>query len=626
MSSSRPWLPAFALALPLLACRGPLPLPSSEEESAELGPSTGPSETETSTDSGDPPDTYTCEPWDDALPAPLGMGPTIPTTFVDASTALGPVDTAYFPDTWAPGCDPEGEGVIGTPCKMELQGGGVAIGDFDDDGWPDIYLTRLARRDLLLRNTLGEGGGLDGLPAFEEVGLARGLVEEFGGNGAAWVDVDGDTDLDLYVTAIDIPGRFWFYRNELVESGEARFTEAAADHGLALDDGLPHFGFGIGVGDYDRDGWIDLHTSEWWPGGNPAEHGHHVRLLHNLGALGPGIFEDQTEAAGASMLMINPEGVYAFAPTFVDLDEDGWLDLAVTSDNGTSRLFWNRHDGTFRDGTPGADVSIERNGMGSTFGDYDGDGHIDWYVSAIFSPSNEVDCGNPVCGTGGNRLYRSKGPYCFEELALEHGVHDGGWGWGAAFWDPDNDGDLDLVEVNGFSTPHGPPGPAFVGDPLKLWRNDSQSLGAAGFVEVAADTGLVELGQGRALVPLDYDRDGDQDLLVVDNGGPFGTHTKLWRNETGDQNAWLSVELAGPEGNRAGIGARVELQRDAAGPRQVRVIGVGAHFLAHGEYRAHFGLGPSEAPVAELRVMWPDGEQSVLTGVSARQQLTIPAP
>lgn len=606
--AARPHLPAIVL-LALAGCRGPLP--SYDEAASDSGEVDG--DTATSETGEDP----SCEPWPEP-PASLSMAK-LALEFTDVSTEVGLLDTAYFPGDWPPDCDPEGEGRVTTPCKMYLQGAGAAVGDFDDDGWPDIYLTRLVGPGLLFRNLLGDGGE----PAFEEVALERGLIDEFGGNGAAWVDVDGDRDLDLYVTSMGLEARFWFYRNQLSETGTATFVEEAHARNLALDDGEPHFGFSIGVGDYDRDGWLDLYTTEWRPGSAPTQDTSHARLLHNLGA---GVFEDRTLEANVSMLMVNPAGLHAFSPTFVDLDEDGWQDLAVVSDNGTSRLFWNQCDGSFIDGTPKAGVSLERNGMGSTFGDYDGDGHLDWYVSAIFSPDEDIECGNPICGRGGNRLYRSVGPRCFEDVAEAQDVHIGDWGWGTAFWDPDNDGDLDIVEVNGFQVPHGPPGVYFVGDPLRSWQNGSELIGESAFAESAELMGLVDSGQGRGLVTFDYDRDGDEDLLTVDNSGVYGGRTKLWRNETGNQHNWLAVELDGLEGNRHGVGARVELRRSSTSPKQVRVIGVGAHFLGHGEYRAHFGLGPDSSPVAELRVLWPSGETTTLEDVEVRQIVHIDEP
>lgn len=610
----------LSLIVLLAACRGPT---LSYDEGASEGDASTSTSTSTSETGEDP---SACEPWPEP-PAALGMAE-LALDFTEVSAEVGLVDTAYFPGDWPPECDPAGEGWVGTPCKMYLQGGGAAVGDFDDDGWPDIYLTRLVGPGLLFRNRLGEGGA----PAFEEVGLARGLVDAFGGNGAAWVDVDGDSDLDLYVTAMGLAERFWFYRNQLAETGTANFVEEAHARNLALDDGMPHFGFSIGVGDYDRDGWLDLYTTEWRPGGSPTQETSHARLLRNLGAPAPagvgqpGVFEDRTLEAAASMLMLNPAGLHAFSPTFVDLDEDGWQDLAVVSDNGTSRLFWNQGDGSFADGTPTAGVSLERNGMGSTFGDYDGDGHLDWYVTAIFSPDEDVECGNTICGRGGNRLYRSVGPRCFEDVAEAHGVHIGGWGWGTAMWDPDNDGDLDIVATNGFQVPHGPPGSYFADDPMRLWHNGSELLGEAAFAEHSALVGLSDDGQGRGLVTFDYDRDGDEDVLVVDNAGLHGTGTKLWRNETGNQHSWLAVELDGLDGNRRGVGARIELRRWPTSPPQVRVIGLGSHFLGHGEYRAHFGLGPDASPVFELRVLWPSGELTTLDGVEAGQVLVVAEP
>ncbi len=580
-------------------------------------------------------ETQSCPAWPEQ-PNALGMGETQTLSFVDVTTEVGLTDVAYVQGDWPPGCDPDGGGVVQTPCKELLQGGGVAAGDFDSDGWPDLYISRIGRRGALLHNRADGQGGR----RFVEVGLELGMGLVFDGNGAVWADLDGDGDLDLYVSAMGDPARFYLFRNRLAEDGAPGFDERAHERGLALDDGLEHWGFSIAVGDYDRDGWLDLFTSEWRPGPAVLEQGGHARLLHNLGPADPGSFEDRTEAAGASVLALNPAGVYAFAPAFVDLDEDGWLDLAVVADNGTSRLLWNGGAGGdgdggdgddgfggFVDGTPTAGVGLERNGMGSTFGDLDGDGHLDWYVSAIFSPDDdpEVDCGNPICGAGGNRLYRSVGPRCFEEVGRDYRVHAGGWGWGVATWDPDNDGDIDLVETNGFRVPHGPPGSFFLGDPIHLWRNLSEAGGESVFEDQAAVAGLAHVGQGRGLITLDYDRDGDEDLLVIDNGGD----TRLWRNDSGAENGWLDIEVRGAPGggNLDAIGARIELWRSPGSPRQVRVIGVGAHFLGQGEHRAHFGLGPGDAPVARVRVTWPEtGLVRELEDLEPRASIIVEAP
>ena len=166
-----------------------------------------------------------------------------------------------------------------------------------------------------------------------------------------------------------------------------------------------------------------------------------MRLLRNLGAERPGHFEDVTESAGVGMDQVVSqtqneltEGTFAFGSTFVDLDDDGWPDLAVASDFGTSRLFWNNGDGTFSDGTLDARVGTAQNAMGTTFGDYDADGDLDWFVTSVFS----FRTGSPGSGEqglrDGNRLFRNDGDRRFSDMTDAAGVRNGSWGWGAAFF------------------------------------------------------------------------------------------------------------------------------------------------------------------------------------------------
>jgi hypothetical protein len=567
-----------------------------EGEDSSSSSSEGSSEESTdSTGDGDE-----CVEWDEAS-QPMGLGD-VDVQFVDVTIAAG-LDYRYYPDAWPPNCDPDGEGTIRPPCKMEVQGGAAAVGDYDDDGWPDLFASRLGGPNLLFRNR-GDG-------TFEEVAAQLGLAQDFDANGATWADVDQDGDLDLYVTSLSDEAGEHFY---LFINVGGTFIDEAAERGAALAYSPPHWGMSVGVGDYDRDGWLDLYTTEWWPGSTPAEEQMHTRLLHNRGDEAPGHYEDVTLDAGVSMFMQNPNGLFGFAPAFVDLDEDGWQDLAITSDLGTSRLFWNEGNGTFRDGTYPAGVSLEKNGMGSTIGDLDGDGHLDWYVTAIHS-INEQDCGDIECENGGNRFYRSLGPRCFEELAKEWGIDDGFWGWGTVAFDFDNDGDLDIAETNGFRVPHGKPGSNFSDDPSRLWRND----GPGEFVEISEEVGIREPMDGRGMMSFDYDRDGDLDLFAVGGDGP-----RLYRNDGGNDNAWLVVKARGIATNKAGIGARIELRRDPDSPPQVRELGANTHFLAQQEVAAHFGLGPSDKPVHEIRVVFPaSGTQRVLEDVSVEQTIVV---
>ena len=230
--------------------------------------------------------------------------------------------------------------------------GGAAAGDIDGDGSVDLFVTRLDAPDILFRNR-GDG-------TFEDISDGMGLDKfNFQSNGVLLVDIDNDGDRDIYVTvlgaALDpINNRNCLYVNQ----GEDPFTEEAILRGVDIHSDQNHFTYSVSAGDFDRDGWIDLHVNEWVPS-LPS----HSRLLRNRGLEAPGFFEDVTTAAGVDLT-----DVHAFASTFTDLDQDGWPDLAVVADFGSSRLFWNNGDGTFTDGTEAAGVGTDENGMGSAFG------------------------------------------------------------------------------------------------------------------------------------------------------------------------------------------------------------------------------------------------------------------
>jgi hypothetical protein len=238
-------------------------------------------------------------------------------------------------------------------------------------------------------------------------------------------------------------------------------------------------------------------------------------------------------------------------------------------------------DGTFTDVTD-PEVITDENGMGAAVGDYDGDGDLDWFVTSIR---------NELSGTqSGNRLYRNSGSGVFEDATDEAGVRTGGWGWGACFVDVDNDGRLDLVHTNGWNLPD------FEEDRTKLFINRSAGV----FAERAFVSGIRDTGQGRGVACFDYDRDGDQDLMVINSGAPG----VLYRNEGGNANNWADVKLFGRGGNVHGIGARIWLS--AGGHTQMRELRRGSNFVSQQAGEAHFGLGESES-IDEIRVRWPDG-------------------
>ncbi|MFT6398994.1 MAG: dTDP-4-amino-4,6-dideoxygalactose transaminase/Fe-S-cluster formation regulator IscX/YfhJ, partial [Bradymonadia bacterium] len=218
-----------------------------------------------------------------------------------------------------------------TGCYIEGWTGGVAVGDFDGDTLTDLYFPRIGAADSLFRN-LGDG-------TFEDVAESVGVGIDVSTNGAAFADIDNDGDLDLIVTVLGGTGHLLFVNYDGV------FVEEGQERGLADLDGL-QFGTTPAFGDYDRDGYVDLYIANQTPPNQEPAIDTVVasQLYRNAGVTRPGFFENSTVAAGVG------EVVGGFAPSFVDLDDDGWLDLQVVAIDGSSRLFWNEA-GAFVDGS-----------------------------------------------------------------------------------------------------------------------------------------------------------------------------------------------------------------------------------------------------------------------------------
>ena len=483
-----------------------------------------------------------------------------------------------------------------------LMSGGVAVGDFDNDGYVDLFVTRMDEKDILFRNMC------DG--TFRDVTADSGLGERPKlTNGAGWADIDHDGDLDLYVTGL-WDQRFYMYIND----GTGHFTEEAVLRGVAIEGPDDHFGYSPTFGDFDRDGFIDIHTTEWRhdqvnPFGAPSN----SRLLRNRGAEGPGLvgfFEDVTTAAGVGLNNIignttQPQpGTFSFASHFSDMDGDGWPDLVVAGDFGKSRLFWNNHDGTFSDGTISAGVGTDENGMGTAIGDINGDGLLDWFVTAI--------SGGQSTNHTGNRLYLNNGDRTFSDVTDAAGVREGFWGWAASFLDYDNDTDLDLMMVNGVLFPDYAEGKGFDDDVSRFWEND----GAGVFTEISAQVGITDARAGKGMATLDYDNDGDLDVFVVNSQD----HPILYRNDGGNQKDWLIVKTVG---TGIGVGARMFLTIEEGGPTMVREMRAGNNFLGQNEMMVHFGLGNDTGPLAKLTIQWPNGETEVLSNIERNQTLAF---
>ena len=505
-------------------------------------------------------------------------------TFSNVTGAAGIVHSTTLPN--CPTC---------APTFLQEQSGGAAVGDFDGDGWPDVFITRYWDTDLLYRNN-GDGTFADVTAMAFPGGMGAQQT-----NGVAWGDVNNDGHLDLIVSTINASRHLLYINN-----GAGQFAEEGLLRGLMIDEGAPlTAGSGVALGDYDGDGYLDVYIAEWRGFSTPSQPAQ-ARLFRNLGAAGPGQFVDVTAAAGVGMDIVH--GIHAgkglsFTPRFADLDRDGRPDLAVAADGGASRIFWNNGDGTFTDGTAAAGINTGTNDMGFTLADFNGNGRLDWFVTSIGTGSGQ----HP----SGNRLFLNNGDRTFADATYATGVREGGWGWGAEALDYDNDGDLDLIHTNGmlFAAP----------DQTAFFLNLGSRTNPQ-FAKVSGPLGVTDVGQGRGLVTLDYDRDGDLDVLIVN----FGEPPILYRNNGGNDKHWLQVQTVGSSSNRDGVGAVVRITPNLHAPEVFAVAEISASstYLSQSEMLAHFGLGTATT-VDLLEIVWPSGVRQQFFDVGANQRLKI---
>lgn len=458
---------------------------------------------------------------------------------------------------------------------------GGAAGDFNGDGWPDVFLLGGGgRADALFLN--------DGDGTFTDAAAAWGVDSAHHGAGASAADFDGDGWVDLYVTSHGLagsapgPGFHRLYHND----AGLGFTDVAVAAGVNWTGAGAPDGYSSTWGDYDRDGDLDLYVAGW--------------ELNNQGNTlfrneGNGTFTDVSVAAGVRAVSCK-----GFVPGFADMDGDLWPELILISDAGTSGYFINNADGTFTRLQPDPDAFDHLNGMGLAIGDFDNDAQLDFYGTSIWFNTS----------VSGNSLWWNLGGHQFLESAHASGVADGAWGWGTLALDCELDGRLDLAETNGWD------GPAFKDQPCRLFVNQGGRL----FTEQAASAGITQDGMGRTLLRLDAERDGDEDLIVLSNQDDL----VFYRNEAaGGPNHWLRLTLgtaAHPGLPPGGIGARVTA--DDGDRSLLRALDNSPSYLGTSEHALHFGLRARTA-VDEVRVQWPDGSWTALGAVGADQEIHV---
>jgi hypothetical protein len=484
---------------------------------------------------------------------------------------------------------------------IETTGTGVAIFDYDNDGWPDIFLvngTRLgtpptgpAPTNHLYRNNH------DG--TFSDVTAKAGLTATGWGQGVCVGDYDNDGWADLYIT--------YYGKNRLYHNQGGVFTEVAEKAGVAGSG--KSWGTGCAFVDYDRDGRLDLIVANYvdfdlatapapgerptciWKGvpvmcGPRGLPGAKNILYHNKG---DGTFEDVTTKAHID----RTDGHYAFSVSTLDFDEDGWPDIFVACDSTPSILFHNNHDGTFTDVAVTAGAAFnedgrEQAGMGSTVADYNGDGHLD-----IFKTNFSDDT---------STLYRNNGDGTFTDAtsAAGLGLYTQYLGWGTMFFDFDNDGWPDLILVNGHVYPE--VDSQHLGsnykEPRILYHNNGD--GTFSDVSSSAGLGITSAASARGLAVGDLWNDGRMSAVISNmNAVP-----SLLVNQIRTSNHWIAIRPVGSKSNRDGIGARILVK--AANRILVDEVRSGSSYISNSDMRVHFGLAAS-TKIEWVEVRWPSG-------------------
>lgn len=503
---------------------------------------------------------------------------------------------------------------------VESMAGGVALFDFDRDGRVDIFFVDSltvdtandpkAARSALYRNL----GGLK----FEDVTDKAGVGHPGWGMGVCTADVDADGWDDLYVTAL---GGNKLYRN----NHDGTFSDATQKTGLAGSG----WSTGCGFADYDRDGDLDLFVSRYvkldlenlpeFGKGKTCEHrgiavqcgprglpGTGDLLFRNDG----GRFTEVGDAAGVS----DPRAYFGLGIAWFDQNDDGWPDLYVANDSTPSFFYLNQKSGTFKEvafpmGVAVSEDGAEQGGMGLVVGDYDNSGRFSLFKTNFAEEYNS--------------LYHNEGAH-FTDLSFRSKTAASSLpyvGWGAAFFDYDNDGFLDIVAVNGHVYPQMDQARLGASAGYRQRKLLYHNRGDGTFDEVGTQYGAVFTDErvSRGLAQGDLDDDGRLDLVVNDlDGSPQVLHNEL--TATGH---WLLVRLRGKGGNTNAIGAVVRVKAGKLGLS--RLVQSGTSYISQDDMRLHFGLG--DATQAEsLEVRWPDGTTTRLENVKADQILEIEQP
>jgi len=501
---------------------------------------------------------------------------------------------------------------------MESMSGGVALIDYDRDGWPDIYFTNAQSVEMALAGKKARSAlyhnNHNG--TFTDVTDKAGVGYPCWAMGAAVGDYNNDGWPDLLVTCF---GGVVLYRN----NGDGTFTDVTRQSGLSNDSG---WATGAAFGDYDNDGWVDLFVSHYvalslsnlpsfgsmktckYHGidvqcGPKGLNGSPDNLYHNNA---DGTFTDVSKKASVD----DPQNRFGLTAVWSDFNNDGRLDLFVTNDGQPNYLYRNDGDGRFTDVAYLAGVAVNQDGaeqanMGVALGDYQ---HNGLFSLAITHFNDEYTA-----------LFRNDGKMSFSDVSYASGIAPATTayvGWGDAFFDFDNDGWPDLLLVNGHVYPqvdslditakYREPGLLFLNQHDGTFKNISNLVGPA-----------IQTPQvSRGMAVGDLFNDGRLDIVIENlKGGPM-----ILQPQGGPTNHWISFALEGTKSNRLALNARVKAI--AGDLVQTGEVLSGGSYLSQNDLRLHFGLG-SKDHVDRVEILWPDGKMEVRSNLAADRFYTI---
>jgi hypothetical protein len=501
-------------------------------------------------------------------------------------------------------------------------GASAAVADYDGDGFDDLFVTDSSAdgRNHLYHNN----GNLTFTDVAAEAGIGPGNDAANASADALWFDFNNDGRPDLLVVR--------FGRSELYENlGGGKFREVGKAAGLdRYMNAITAVAF-----DYDHDGYVDLFVGAYFQPVNlfnpstPRFFPESFETANNGGGViafrnnGNGTFTDVTDKIG-----LKTSG-WTLDLGHADANNDGWDDLYVACDFGTDRFFVNNGDGTFTDRTEKAIGFDTKKGMNADWGDFDNDGLLDIYVTNITDEYMRE----------GNFLWKNNGNHTFTDVARETGTWDTGWGWGAKFFDYDNDGWLDLYVTNGWVSAgkdnyvpdifemivkpnidladarNWPPmgNKSLSGyEKKRLFHNERGQA----FTDQAGRYGVDSVRDGRGVAVADFDNDGRIDLFVANaNGEPF-----LYHNVVSPVGHWAEFILTGTKSNRGAVGAQVRVT--AGGRTLLRFVDGGNGFASQGSARVHVGLAQA-ATMDRVEIRWPSGARQTFEHLPADRIVRI---